>query len=151
MYETIWLKSIICWYPSNDFLPPVYLWYDLIFQAHFDAVAYTFDKHPPNHISFYTNVDKYPLDPSSPIQDPSKAKPFSTVVFKTKFGPTEQRLWPPHCVDGTKGFELYPDLYVSCIPFIVFCLIIYYLYIDRLPVVQFLVSLFLRRLTWNAL
>ena len=50
----------------------------------FEHVLLTQDWHPPGHCSFASSY-------------PGK-KPF------------EQRLWPDHCVQGTRGAELHPDL-----------------------------------------
>ena len=33
----------------------------------FDVVVYSMDWHPNNHLSFVTNVSKYPLHPTSPV------------------------------------------------------------------------------------
>lgn len=62
----------------------------------------TKDFHPQNHISFASNH-------SAPNN-----KPFESVV--TIVNPQnpeetqETRLWPDHCVQGTKGSELLPEL-----------------------------------------
>lgn len=47
-------------------------------QKGFRAVAFTRDRHPPNHCSFQS----------------------------------QGGLWPPHCVDGTVGFQFHPDVLV---------------------------------------
>lgn len=70
----------------------------------FQQVFYTKDWHPANHISFIENVFLRPFHNSSNIQDPSKARARDTVVFRGKNGePTEQILWPRHCVKNTWG------------------------------------------------
>ena len=60
----------------------------------------TKDHHPPDHVSFASN-------------HPS-AKPFETVIaIVNPNNPTERYeslLWPDHCVIGTPGNELIPDL-----------------------------------------
>ncbi|XP_033742330.1 nicotinamidase-like [Pecten maximus] len=74
----------------------------------FDLVVYTRDWHPEDHISFIENVDKRPLQTNShKSQVPPKV--LDTVVFE---GPpvTEQKLWPSHCVQGSWGAEIHPDL-----------------------------------------
>ncbi|XP_069129306.1 nicotinamidase-like [Argopecten irradians] len=74
----------------------------------FDLVVYTRDWHPADHISFIENVDKRPLQTNShKSQVPPKV--LDTVVFE---GPpaTEQKLWPSHCVQGSWGAEIHPDL-----------------------------------------
>lgn len=63
----------------------------------------TKDHHPPNHVSFASN------HPGS--------QPF--VSFTTIVNPAnpaekyESRLWPDHCVVGTPGNELAPELHLS--------------------------------------
>jgi nicotinamidase-related amidase len=62
----------------------------------------TKDWHPPDHISFASN------------HDPPNNKPFeSTITIQNPLNPSETettRLWPVHCVQGTKGAELIPEL-----------------------------------------
>jgi nicotinamidase/pyrazinamidase len=53
------------------------------------------EEHPENHISFATRHGKEPFQP-----------------IKLSNG-REQMLWPPHCVKGTEGAELHPDLDIS--------------------------------------
>ncbi|XP_060554363.1 nicotinamidase-like [Ruditapes philippinarum] len=74
----------------------------------FDLVVYTKDWHPDNHISFIENVKQRPITTSCKIKA-EEAKVYDTVEFD---GPpkTEQKLWPKHCVNGTWGSELHPDL-----------------------------------------
>lgn len=52
----------------------------------------TQDWHPPQHISFYTN-------------HPGK-KPFEEVELPSG---RKQRLWPPHCIQGTEGARILVD------------------------------------------
>jgi nicotinamidase/pyrazinamidase len=61
-------------------------------QPHFDLVVATQDWHPANHKSFAAN-------------HPNK-KPFEV----TELEGLEQMLWPNHCVQGTAGAALSPDL-----------------------------------------
>jgi nicotinamidase/pyrazinamidase len=58
----------------------------------FEHVVLTQDWHPPSHASF-----------ASSWKD---AEPFSTAKFY--YGP--QVLWPDHCIQGTTGAELHPEL-----------------------------------------
>src|SRR5262245_50587442 len=58
----------------------------------FDHVVLTQDWHPPGHESFASS-------------HPGK-KPFETIQLS--YG--RQMLWPDHCVQGTLGAELHPDL-----------------------------------------
>ncbi|KAH6883052.1 pyrazinamidase/nicotinamidase-like protein [Alternaria rosae] len=71
----------------------------------------TKDFHPPDHVSFASN------------HSPPNNKPFeSTFTIKNPNNPDETqetRLWPDHCVQGTKGSELLPELDVSKVDHIV--------------------------------
>jgi nicotinamidase/pyrazinamidase len=60
--------------------------------ARFDNVVATQDWHPREHVSFTS-------------AHPGR-KPFETVQLD--YG--SQVLWPPHCVQGTRGAELHPEL-----------------------------------------
>jgi nicotinamidase/pyrazinamidase len=61
-------------------------------MEHFGSVVATQDWHPPGHISFAsTHAGK---------------KPFETVRVKG----IEQVLWPDHCIQGSPGAALHPDL-----------------------------------------
>lgn len=64
-------------------------------QSHFDLVIATQDWHPPGHTSFAS-------------QHPGH-KPFDVVELDG----LEQILWPDHCVQGTHGAELVPELDTS--------------------------------------
>lgn len=61
--------------------------------ARFDHVVLTQDWHPRNHISFAST-------------HPGK-RPFTDTV-EAPYG--TQHLWPDHCIQGTRGAELHPDL-----------------------------------------
>lgn len=58
----------------------------------FEHIILTQDWHPPSHCSFASNYQG------------KKAGDMMTV------GGQEQRLWPDHCVQGTRGAELHPEL-----------------------------------------
>ncbi|KAI0126809.1 isochorismatase [Xylariales sp. AK1849] len=63
----------------------------------------TKDWHPPSHISFASNHEgKQPFTDYITIVNPSN----SDETYQT-------RLWPVHCVHGTPGAELVPELDVS--------------------------------------
>ncbi|KAF9259161.1 Isochorismatase hydrolase [Marasmius fiardii PR-910] len=65
----------------------------------------TKDFHPPNHISFAANH-------APPDNAPFTS--FTTIHNPYNFSETDySRLWPVHCVQGTKGSELVPELNVS--------------------------------------
>ena len=60
--------------------------------ARFDHVILTQDWHPANHISFASTHHK---------------KPFSDTI-DAPYG--KQTLWPDHCIQGSPGAQLHPDL-----------------------------------------
>ena len=64
-----------------------------VLAARFDHVVLTQDWHPRNHISFAST-------------HPGK-RPFTDTV-EAPYG--TQHLWPDHCIQGTRGAELHPDL-----------------------------------------
>lgn len=61
-------------------------------QPHFDLVVATQDWHPPTHQSFAANH--------------AGRQPFE----ETQLHGLPQVLWPVHCVQGTPGAELHPEL-----------------------------------------
>ena len=71
----------------------------------------TKDFHPPDHISFASN------------HAPPNNVPFvSTITIQNPLNPEETqetRLWPIHCVQGTKGAELLHELEVDKVDHIV--------------------------------
>ena len=74
--------------PDGDAVIPVIL----RVAARFENIVATQDWHPPGHCSFASRYrGKRPLD-----------------VVEVASG--EQRLWPDHCVQGTRGAELHPTL-----------------------------------------
>jgi nicotinamidase/pyrazinamidase len=58
----------------------------------FDVVVATQDWHPPNHVSFASHH--------------AGRRPFETITLYGR----EQVLWPDHCVAGSPGAELHPEL-----------------------------------------
>ena len=58
----------------------------------FEHVLLTQDWHPPGHCSFASSYEG--------------KKPFEVVALAGR----EQRLWTDHCVQGTRGAELHPNL-----------------------------------------
>ncbi|CAF3331990.1 unnamed protein product [Rotaria socialis] len=84
----------------------------VIRNVNFDVVAYTYDWHPLNHISFYENRHMRKTSSDSCISA-EKAHPLDTVVFvgAPNLAPKiEQVLWPAHCIQKTPGADLHPDL-----------------------------------------
>ena len=65
---------------------------DLLMSGRFDVVVATQDWHPQNHISFASHH--------------KGKKPRDVIEL---YG-HEQVLWPDHCVQGTAGAQLYPEL-----------------------------------------
>ncbi|KAJ7092388.1 Isochorismatase-like protein [Mycena belliarum] len=71
----------------------------------FDVTVATKDWHPADHISFASN---HPAPDNLPFES------FAKVV--NPYNPSESyetRLWPVHCVQGTTGAQLVPDLDVA--------------------------------------
>ncbi len=64
--------------------------------ARFDHVILTQDWHPRNHISFASTHGLHPFP--NGIQ----------ATIQASYG--TQALWPDHCVQGTRGADLHPDL-----------------------------------------
>ncbi|XP_037730131.1 uncharacterized protein LOC119560647 isoform X2 [Drosophila subpulchrella] len=93
-----WIKTIL--EPINKLLDTV----------DFDAVFYSLDWHPSDHVSFIDNVKMRPMDESSSL-DSDSAQVFDTVIFAGP-PPMKQRLWPRHCVQDSWGAELHKDLKV---------------------------------------
>ncbi|KAK9723247.1 EF-hand domain pair [Popillia japonica] len=82
----------------------------LLETVEFDAVFYSLDWHPSDHVSFIDNINQREIDPSSPITA-ENAQVYDTVIFLGP-PPMKQRLWPRHCVQDTWGSELHKDLKV---------------------------------------
>ncbi|ENN80273.1 hypothetical protein D910_12096, partial [Dendroctonus ponderosae] len=82
----------------------------LLDTVKFDAVFYSLDWHPSDHVSFIENIGERELDPSSPVTA-ENAQTYDTVIFCGS-PPQKQRLWPRHCVQDTWGSELHKDLKV---------------------------------------
>lgn len=78
----------------------------------FDAVFYSYDWHPSDHVSFLDNIHLRKLHETSLITNAEKVELYDTVVFEGE-PPITQRLWPRHCVQNTWGSELHKDLKVS--------------------------------------
>ncbi len=76
--------------PEGDRIIPVVA---RLAQA-FPNVIFTQDWHPPGHVSFASS-------------HPGR-KPFETIELP--YGP--QVLWPDHCVQGSEGAEIHPDVRV---------------------------------------
>lgn len=92
---------------GSDVIEPINRLLDTI---PFDAVFYSLDWHPSDHVSFIDNLPLREVHPSSPVSA-DKAQVYDTVIFA---GPPlmKQRLWPRHCVQDSWGAELHKDLKV---------------------------------------
>ncbi|XP_026676535.1 uncharacterized protein LOC103505402 [Diaphorina citri] len=82
----------------------------LLDTVNFNAVFYSLDWHPSNHVSFIDNIKLRKIHHTSTIQ-PEDAQTYDTVVFDGDT-PIRQRLWPRHCVQDSWGAELHKDLKV---------------------------------------
>lgn len=74
--------------PDGDAVVPV----ANALSPHFRLVVATQDSHPPNHLSFAS-------------QHPGKQ-----VYDRIELDGLEQVLWPDHCIEGTHGAALHPQL-----------------------------------------
>jgi len=95
------MKALVIVDVQNDFMPGGQLEVplgDLIvplitrLQKYFDLVVATQDWHPQNHKSFASNH--------------SNKKPFDRIILNG----LDQILWPDHCVQGSVGAELHPEM-----------------------------------------
>ncbi|XP_045472209.1 nicotinamidase [Harmonia axyridis] len=84
---------------------------NLLEKIQFEAIFYSLDWHPIDHVSFIENVHSRPIHESSPISA-DNAKVFDTVIFDGD-PPIKQRLWPKHCVQNSWGAELHNNLKVA--------------------------------------
>ena len=100
------MKTLIIVDAQNDFMPGGALEVqqgDQILpvinriQNNFDLIVATQDWHPANHKSFAIN-------------HPGK-KEFDTIDLNG----LEQKLWPPHCIQGTPGAEFHPRLNTNAV------------------------------------
>ncbi|XP_061519558.1 uncharacterized protein LOC1281742 isoform X2 [Anopheles gambiae] len=82
----------------------------LLDTVDFDAVFYSLDWHPSDHVSFIDNIKQRPIHPTSPL-NADNAQVYDTVIFAGP-PPMKQRLWPRHCVQDSWGSELHKDLKV---------------------------------------
>lgn len=85
----------------------------LLKTVKFDAVFYSLDWHPNDHVSFIDNITQREIHASSAVNY-DNAQTYDTVVF-TGPPPMKQRMWPKHCVQDTWGSELHRDLMVLLI------------------------------------
>lgn len=86
----------------------------MLAEVPFDLVVYSYDWHPLDHISFIENYRKRKIIarngiPTEDDEQPTDIQVFEEVTFE---GPpqTDQKLWPKHCVQGSWGAKLHPDV-----------------------------------------
>ena len=87
----------------------------LLTEVTFDLIVYSYDWHPNDHISFVENYRKRKMIARNGIpfesedDQPTDIQVFEEVTFE---GPpmTDQKLWPRHCVQGSWGAKLHPDV-----------------------------------------
>lgn len=84
---------------------------NLLNTVQFEAIFYSLDWHPIDHVSFIENVHNRPVHESSPVTA-DNAKVFDTIIFDGD-PPIVQRLWPKHCVQNSWGAELHKNLKVN--------------------------------------
>lgn len=86
---------------GRDIIPTI----NSLLELPFALKAATKDFHPQDHISFASNhppPNNIPFESEVVIQNPLNE-------FETQ----KTRLWPDHCVQGTAGSELVPELNIS--------------------------------------
>ncbi|XP_076161856.1 nicotinamidase-like [Ptiloglossa arizonensis] len=99
------IKQCAAQHDGSEVIEPINRLLDTV---HFDAVFYSLDWHPVDHVSFIDNLHLREVDPSSEIPKEA-AQVYDTVTFR---GPPllTQRLWPRHCIQDSWGAELHKDL-----------------------------------------
>ncbi|CAG8115488.1 unnamed protein product [Penicillium olsonii] len=79
----------------------------LLAKPGFATRVFTKDYHPANHISFATNhpgPENKPFESCIEMKNPASGKGSETKA---------QRLWPVHCVTGTAGAAIIPEMNIS--------------------------------------
>ncbi|XP_040577339.1 uncharacterized protein [Lepeophtheirus salmonis] len=83
----------------------------------FHSVVYSKDWHPPNHISFWSNLHERSgnvVELRDGSMELDEIEPYTKVTFDgIAFEPFEQILWPEHCVQGSWGAEFHEDLEIK--------------------------------------
>ncbi|XP_018051812.1 PREDICTED: uncharacterized protein LOC108689532 isoform X2 [Atta colombica] len=99
------IKQCAAQHDGSEVIDPIN---QLLETVPFDAVFYSLDWHPVDHVSFIDNLHLREVDISSNISKEA-AQVYDTVTFQ---GPPllKQRLWPRHCVQDSWGAELHKDL-----------------------------------------
>jgi len=101
-------RALIIIDPLNDFCPEgalaapggdqvMPMINDLMESGKYEPVVLVREEHPSNHISFASQHDEEPFT-------------------KKDLGDDEpQMLWPDHCVEGTEGAKVHPDLQLNLV------------------------------------
>ncbi|XP_048518710.1 nicotinamidase [Dendroctonus ponderosae] len=105
---TLDIRNCAARHNGEDVVQPIN---NLLDTVQFDAIFYSFDWHPEDHVSFIDNVHLRPFHPSSPVKA-EQARVYDTVRFDGD-PPRTQKLWPRHCVQNTWGGQLHKDLKVA--------------------------------------
>ena len=103
---TLSLKRCAAKHDGSEVVPCIN---HLLDTVPFDVIVYTLDWHPADHCSFIENVHIRKLSPNSPKKE--NIKTFDTVIFQD-YPDIDQKLWPAHCIQGSWGSELHPELKV---------------------------------------
>ncbi|KAL1514174.1 hypothetical protein ABEB36_003473 [Hypothenemus hampei] len=104
---TLDIRNCAAKHNGEDVIAPIN---DLLDTIDFDAVFYSYDWHPEDHVSFIDNIHLRKLHETSTVKT-EQAKVYDTVIFDGD-PPRMQKLWPRHCVQNTWGSELFKDLKV---------------------------------------
>ncbi|KAL5119380.1 NAD(+) salvage pathway protein [Pleosporales sp. CAS-2024a] len=86
---------------GRDIVPTI----NKLLSLPFSIKVATKDFHPPDHISFASNhaaPNNKPFESKTTVRNPHNPDEWQ-----------ETQLWPDHCVQGTKGAELLPELHVK--------------------------------------
>lgn len=90
---------------ANDIIEPIN---QLLRSEHFDAVIFSRDSHPHDHVSF---AKTHGLEPFTSID--------LRIETERRTFTIKQELWPTHCVKGEIGWQFHPNLNTSAADLIV--------------------------------
>ncbi|GMK54470.1 hypothetical protein CspeluHIS016_0110560 [Cutaneotrichosporon spelunceum] len=83
--------------PAGLLVPPAIISLLRDHKYHWDYIVVSQDYHPPGHISFASS------HPGHKVYSDVELKDGRGILY-------EQKLWPDHCIQGTKGCEIEPEL-----------------------------------------
>lgn len=84
---------------ANEIIPYIN---KLINSKNYDVIVFTKDWHPSNHLSFASNHKGHKVGDIVKVQG------------------IDQILWPDHCVQGSFGAKIHPDVNISKSDFVIF-------------------------------